>query len=119
MKRSARIIHIANHCSPHEETLVGGKPFDLILEIMQGPKRRIALKINYRKPDAFMPFTIHLGQEQTLTFNQKTKEVVCHSVANFLKGHKKQVFEGQLVSCPQHFLKHYSSETSHLQPCKK
>lgn len=109
MKLNARIIYLANHEKVKEKTLVGGKSFDIILETMSGPKRRIALKIIHRTYETFVPFTIHLGQEQRLTFNQKTKEVVCHSVSNFLKGYKKQVFEGQLVSCPQHFLKHYSS----------
>ena len=137
MKRSARIIHIANQCSPHEKTLVGGKPFDLILETMSGPKRRFALQIIQRPYETFVPFNIHIGQEQCLSYNQKTKEVVCRIKPSYsrylskkykrkfdtrsklLNSYEKEIFEAKVIDCPQHFLKHYSSETSHLQPCKK
>ena len=134
MKSSARIIHIANHSSPHEETLVGGKPFDLILETMSGQKRRLALQIIHRPYETFVPFNIHIGQEQYLSYNHKTKEVVCRIKPSYsrylskkyrrkfdprsklLNSYEKEIFEARVVDYPQHLMKKFHTEINHLQP---
>ena len=137
MKINARIIYLAHHEKVKEKNLVGGKSFDFILETMSGPKRRFALQIIQRPYETFVPFNIHIGQEQCLSYYQKTKEVVCRIKPSYsrylskkykrksdprsklLNSYEKEIFEAKVIDCPQHFLKHYSSETSHLQPCKK
>ena len=134
MKINGRIIYLAHHEKVKEKTLVGGKSFDFILETMSGPKRRIALQIIHRPYETFVPFNIHIGQEQCLTYNQKTKEVVCrikpaysrylskkyrrkfNPRSKYLNSYEKEVFEGLLVACPQHLLKRFESELTHLQP---
>jgi hypothetical protein len=137
MKLNARIIYLANHEKVKEKTLVGGKSFDIILEAMSGPKRRIALKIILRPYETFVPFNIHIGQQQCLTYNRKTKEVVCRirpsysrylskkyrrkfsARSKLLNSYEKEIFEAQMIDCPQHFLKHYQTEMYLMQPCKK
>ncbi|MFM7005914.1 MAG: hypothetical protein ACKOWX_01540 [Flavobacteriales bacterium] len=137
MKLNARIIYLAHHEKVKEKTLVGGKSFDFILETMSGPKRRIALKIILRPYETFVPFNIHIGQQQCLTYNQKTKEIVCRikpshccylskkyrrkfsARSKMLNSYEKEIYEAQVIDCPQHFLKHYQTEMYHLQPCKK
>ena len=134
MKINARIIYLAHHEKVKEKTLVGGKSFDFILETMSGPKRRIALQIIHRPYETFVPFNIHIGQEQSLTYNRKTKEVVCRIKPAYsrylskknrrkfnprskqLNSYEKEVFEGLLIACPQHLLKHFESELTHFQP---
>ena len=134
MKINARIIYLAHHEKVKEKTLVGGKSFDFILETMSGPKRRIALQIIHRPYETFVPFNIHIGQEQCLTYNRKTKEVVCRIKPAYsrylskkyqrkfnprskqLNSYEKEVFEGLLVAYPQHLLKRFESELTHLQP---
>lgn len=134
MKINARIIYLAHHEKVKEKTLVGGKSFDFILETISGPKMRIALQIIHRPYEAFVPFNIHIGQEQCLTFNRKTKEVVCrikpsysrylskkyrrkfNPRSKYLNSYEKEIFEGLLVACPQHLLKRFESELTHLQP---
>ena len=134
MKINARIIYLAHHEKVKEKTLVGGKSFDCILETMSGPKRRIALQIIHRPHETFVPFNIHIGQEQCLTYSRKTKEVVCRIKPSYsrylskkyrrkfnprskqLNSYEKEVFEGLLLACPQHLLKRFESELTHLQP---
>lgn len=137
MKINARIIHIANDHQLKKEKLVGGKNFDLVLETMSGPKRHIALQIILRPFETFVPFGIHVGQEHALTYKHKTKEVVCrikpsysrylskkyhrkfNPISKQLNSYEKEIFEGRLVVCSAHLLKHFNLNQPPLQHCKK
>jgi hypothetical protein len=134
MKINARIIYLAHHERVKEKNLVGGKSFDFILETMSGPKRRLALQIIHRPYETFVPFNIHIGQEQYLSYNQKTKEVVCRIKPTYsrylskkyrrkfdprsklLNSYEKEIFEARVVDYPQHLMKKFHTEINHLQP---
>ena len=134
MKINGRIIYLAHHEKVKEKTLVGGKSFDFILETMSGPKKRIALQIIHRPNEAFVPFNIHIGQEQCLTYNLKTMEAVLRIKPAYsrslsmkyrrkfnprskqLNSYEKEIFEAKVIDCPQHLMKQYHFELNHLQP---
>lgn len=126
MKFKAKIVYIANSSAPKTKKSVPfGKPFDIIVETLSGPKRRLCLKINLRPIETFVGFGLHVGQEQRLDFEPNYKQYICRITPAYSRylskkyrrkfsdrskvqsHYEKEIFEASVVHCPQHILKHY------------